>query len=89
MVARGWAQLFVGKLLAMQGDEDAARELVRAGVESSREAGQLVEAAGSGQTLAFVELHAGAPETAENGIARQHCRARSPGQSRATAARLL
>ena len=56
----------LGKLLAMQGDQDAARELVRAGVESSREAGQLIEAAGGVQTVAFVELHAGAPETAED-----------------------
>ena len=65
MVARAYAQLFVGKLLAMRGDQDAARELVRAGVESSREAGQLIEAAGGAQTVAFVELHAGAPESAE------------------------
>ena len=35
MVARAYAQLFVGKLLAMRGDQDAARELVRAGIEST------------------------------------------------------
>ena len=49
----------------MRGDQDAARELVRAGVDSAREAGQLIEAAGGAQTVAFVELHAGAPESAE------------------------
>ncbi len=65
MVARSYAQLFVGKLLAMRGDQDAARELVRAGIESSVEAGQPIEAAGGAQTVAFVELHAGAPESAE------------------------
>ena len=65
LVARAYAQLFVGKLLAMRGDLDAARELARAGVESSAEAGQLIEAAGGAQTVAFVELHAGAPESAE------------------------
>ena len=67
---RAWSpaptpSVFVGKLLAMRGDQDAARELVRAGVESSREAGQLIEAAGGAQTVAFVELRAGAPESAE------------------------
>ena len=36
-----------------------------AGVDSTREAGQLIEAAGGAQTVAFVELHAGAPESAE------------------------
>ena len=50
----------VGKLLAMQGDMEAARELVRAGIENIRESGQLVEAAASAQTAAFVELRAGA-----------------------------
>jgi class 3 adenylate cyclase len=65
MDARAIAQVAVGKLLAMCGDQDAARELVRAGIECSREAGQVIEAAGSAQTAAFVELRAGAPESAE------------------------
>lgn len=66
MLNRAAAQRAVGKLLAMRGDIDAARELVRAGIESIREAGQLVEAAGSAQTAAFVEVHAGELETAED-----------------------
>ena len=66
MVDRGRAQRAVGKLLAMRGDTDAARDLVRAGIESNREAGQLRRGCGHRQTAAFVEIHAGAPEAAED-----------------------
>ena len=66
MDARAHAQRAVGKLLAMRGDMDAARELVRAGIENNRESGQLVEAAASAQTAAFVENRAGAREAAED-----------------------
>ena len=66
MAARAHAQRAIGKLLAIRGDIDVARELVRAGIESNRESGQLVEAAASAQTAAFVEVRAGALATAED-----------------------
>jgi tetratricopeptide (TPR) repeat protein len=68
MVDRAHGERAVGKLLAMRGEMDAARELVRAGIASSREAGQLVEAAGSAQTAAFVEMRAGELEAAEDAL---------------------
>ena len=43
---RAEAQRLVGKLLAMRGEIEEAREHVRAGIEGTREAGQFVEAAG-------------------------------------------
>ena len=49
----------IGKLLAMQGEIEAARDSVRQGTDAIREAGMLVEAAASMQTVAFVEIRAG------------------------------
>jgi tetratricopeptide (TPR) repeat protein len=49
----------------MRGEIEAAREQVQAGVETTREAGLQVEAAGAAMTMAFVELRAGASDVAE------------------------
>jgi hypothetical protein len=62
---RASAQRSIGKLLAMRGEIDAAREHLHAGVETTREAGLLVDAAAAAMTLAFVEVRAGAPDVAE------------------------
>ena len=65
MVGRATAQRSIGKLLAMRGEIEAAREQLHAGVETTREAGLLVDAASAAMTMAFVELRAGAPDVAE------------------------
>ncbi len=54
-----------GRLLAMCGEADRGRELVRAGLDRAREAGLLVDAAAGSMAAAFVELHAGDLEAAE------------------------
>ena len=65
IVGQASAHRSIGKLLAMRGEFDAAREHLHAGVESTREAGLLVDAAAASMSLAFVEQRAGAPATAE------------------------
>ena len=71
-VDRAKARRRIGKLLAMRGELDEARANVYAGTDDIREAGLLIEAAGGAQLGSFIELRAGAPETAErllrNGI---------------------
>ncbi len=64
-VERAIAQTNIGKVLAMRGEIDAARDSFEAGNETRREAGQLVEAAAGAQPAAFIELRAGAPDVAE------------------------
>ncbi len=63
---RAEAQRLVGKLLAMRGEIEEAREHVRAGLEGTRQAGQFVEAAGYSMMTAFVETHAGESSAAED-----------------------
>ena len=55
----------LGKLLAMRGDFDVARDLIRGSIADAREAGLLLQAAAAAMTVAFVEVHAGDLETAE------------------------
>jgi tetratricopeptide (TPR) repeat protein len=64
-VGRSQARRNMAKLLAMQGEFEAAREHLYAGIESLRSAGLLVSAAASAQHIAFVELRAGATDVAE------------------------
>ena len=66
--ARLWSTC--GRLLAMRGEADRGRELVRAGLDRAREAGLLVDAAAGSMAAAFVELHAGDLQAAER-IARE------------------
>ena len=66
VVGRASAQRTVGKLLAMQGEIEAAREQVTVGNYAQREAGLVVEAAAGAQLISFVEIRAGALETAES-----------------------
>jgi len=65
---RSVAMGIAGKVLAICGDIDAAREQVRGGIAGAREAGQLVEAAGSAMILSFVEVRAGAVTDAEDAL---------------------
>ncbi len=65
LLERAEARRLVGKLLAMQGQCEAARELTLQGTAATREAGMLVEGAANAQTIAFVEIRAGAPDAAE------------------------
>ncbi len=65
LLARAEAQRLVGKLLAVQGQHEQAREVTRQGTAATREAGMLVEAAANAQTIAFVEVRAGASDAAE------------------------
>ncbi len=62
---RAEEHLWLGKLLAMQGKIETAREHVHTGIEGLREAGKIVEAAGFAQTRAFIESHAGSSSAAE------------------------
>jgi class 3 adenylate cyclase/acyl dehydratase len=64
-VASGTAQRALGRVLAMRGEFEDARENVYAGNASLREAGQLVSAAAGSMLTAFVEVRAGAPDIAE------------------------
>src|ERR1051325_7411125 len=64
-VGRARATWNIGKLLAMRGEIEAAREYHHTANEMTRETGQLVEAAAGAQVAAFVELRAGAPDVAE------------------------
>jgi class 3 adenylate cyclase len=64
-VARGTARRALGKVLAMRGEFEDARENVYAGNASLREAGQLVSASAGSMLIAFVEVRAGAPDIAE------------------------
>ena len=68
IVGRAAAQRNIGKLLAMRGEIEAAREQVHAGNEGHREAGLLVDAAAGAQIVAFVEIRAGALEAAESAL---------------------
>jgi class 3 adenylate cyclase len=65
IVGRATARRNIGKLLAMRGEIEGAREHAYAGNESLREAGLLVDAAAGAQMISFVELRAGAPDVAE------------------------
>ena len=60
--ARLWS--IRGRLLSICGDADGGRELVRAGVQTARDAGLLVDAAAGALARNFVELHAGDLEAA-------------------------
>ena len=60
--ARLWS--IRGRLLSICGDADSGRELVRAGVQTARDAGLLVDAAAGALAANFVELHAGDLEAA-------------------------
>jgi class 3 adenylate cyclase len=64
-IGRALARRNIGKLLAMRGEIDAAREHVYAGVEIIRETGRLVDAAAGEQMISFVERRAGAADVAE------------------------
>jgi len=64
-VGRASAQISIGRLLSARGQIEAARENVYTGVETRREAGLVVDAAGDAMNIAFVELRAGAPDVAE------------------------
>jgi class 3 adenylate cyclase len=64
-VARSRAQIVLGRVLAMLGEFEDARENVYAGTESAREAGLVVEVASGAMPIAFVEIRAGAPDIAE------------------------
>ena len=68
IVTRADAMRGIGKLLAMQGKLDEAREHVRLGTAGSREAGQLIESAANSMITSFVELRAGAPDAAESAL---------------------
>ena len=67
---RADAQRLLGKLLAMRGEIEQAREHAQVGIEGTREAGQLVEAAGYAMLDAFVEVRAGEPTAAEDALRR-------------------
>jgi tetratricopeptide (TPR) repeat protein len=67
---RAEAQRTIGKLRAMRGEIDEAREQVRRAIEGTREAGQLIEEAAYGMIAAFVETRAGAPAAAEYALRR-------------------
>jgi len=62
---RSETQVSLGKLLAMRGEIAQAREHARIGIDGIREAGKIIEAAGSKQTRAFIETHAGSFAAAE------------------------
>ncbi len=68
LVARAEAQRLVGKLLAMQGQHEAAREHIRQGTGATRDAGMRVEAAANSQSTAFVEIRAGSADAAETAL---------------------
>ena len=70
ILERAEAQRLLGKLLAMRGEIEEAREHAHAGIQGIREAGQLVEAAGYAMLTAFVEMHAGDPAAAEDALRR-------------------
>ncbi len=55
----------LGKLLAMRGEIEAAREYSRRAIDAKREAGVLVKAAAGSTLAAFIEEHAGDLEAAE------------------------
>jgi class 3 adenylate cyclase len=67
---RAEEQRLLGKLLAIRGEIEQAREHAREGIEHTREAGQLVEAAGYAMLTAFIEKRAGAPAAAEDALRR-------------------
>ena len=58
-IAKADAMRHLGKLLAMQGEIEAALDSIRQGTGATREAGMLVEAAAHMQSVAFVEIRAG------------------------------
>jgi len=64
-VGRSQARRNIAKLLAMQGEFEAAREHLYAGIEGLRAAGLLVSVAASAQFIAFIEIRAGAVDVAE------------------------
>jgi hypothetical protein len=65
LVDRAVAKRNIGKLLAMRGEIEAAREQVEGGGDILREAGRLLDAAAGAQMTYFVERRAGAPDVAE------------------------
>ena len=65
---RSDAERVIGKLLAIRGEIEAARESVRRSVEGNREAGKRVEAAAGAQTVSFVEIRAGDHAAAEQAL---------------------
>ena len=70
LVGRADARSNVGMLMAMRGDIEGAREQARLGIESTREAGQVVEAAARAMLIAFVEIRAGSSPAAEDALRR-------------------
>jgi tetratricopeptide (TPR) repeat protein len=65
LTAKADARRHLGKLLAMQGELEAARSSIAESTDVIREAGMLVEAAAHMQSVAFVELRAGDNDAAE------------------------
>jgi class 3 adenylate cyclase/tetratricopeptide (TPR) repeat protein len=70
VVDRADAQRLLGKLLGMRGEIEQAREHARAGIQVLREVGQLVEAAGYGMLIAFIETRGDDPAAAEDALRR-------------------
>ena len=65
---RSDAERVIGKLLAIRGEIEAARETVRRSIEGNREAGMRVQAAAGAQTVSFVEIRAGDHAAAEQAL---------------------
>jgi hypothetical protein len=65
IVGRAGLQAALGKLFAMRGEIDAARDFARRARDYHREAGLLVEAAADSMMAAFIENHAGERGAAE------------------------
>ncbi|MDH5280049.1 MAG: AAA family ATPase [Thermoleophilia bacterium] len=64
-LAEAWSRAVLGRLLAMQGEIDRARELVRGGRQAYADAGLLMSAGGMSMTEAAVEFRAGDAVAAE------------------------
>jgi class 3 adenylate cyclase len=62
------AQRIIGQLLAMRGEVEEGRERVRVGIQGARETGLIVSAAASAQSVGFIEIRAGAFDTAERAL---------------------
>jgi len=58
-LAQAWSRTVLGKLLAMQGEIERARELVRGGRQAYLDAGHLTSAGGMSMSEAGVEFRAG------------------------------
>jgi tetratricopeptide (TPR) repeat protein len=68
LIAKADARRHLGKLQAMQGEFDAARDSIRQATDATRESGMLIEAAAHMQSVAFVEIRAGDDEAAETAL---------------------